>query len=239
MTIHTPSRRAATGARPLAHAAAAAAILLALLIAGCTETVNVPPMDVKVVDAYGVRLDEQATPQQVAYVLLRSLRDDVTAAQAGDRQRQKDAFRVTYSLAAFSEIEKRLLAGLGQSTLGAARQRKIYDVINHWAPIVGHYVRSFDLDEKTAVARMKTASLPDNSAVVLYEVVHDPQATGPADRPVILEITLVREKATAGPQEFIRVARVDFRGLAQRPATRPPATGPAATTPADPTPVGG
>jgi len=212
------------------------AALFVVMFAGCSEPVDIPPMDVKVVDAYGVRLDELATPQQVTYVLLRSLRDDVLAAQSGDRERQKEAFRITFSLAAYSDIEKRLLSMTDQSDRNKASTRRIHDVINHWAPIVGHYVRSFDLDEKTAVSRMRTLNMPDNSAVILYEVVHDPKSSDPADRkPVILEVTLVREKATEGSQEYVRVARGDFRGLAHRPAT----TGPAATQPATSQPVGG
>ena len=193
-------------------------------LSGCRQPVEIPPTEVKTVEAYGVKLDELATPQQVTFVLLRSMRDDVEAAQAGDRQRQKQAFRVTFSLGAFSEIEKRLSRGLGRDEntgLGESRERKIYDVIYHWAPIVGHYVRSFDLDEKTAVERTRATIRPNNTlAVVQYDVAHDPAASEPAERQaVVLEVTLTREKATAGTGEFWRVARVDFRGPATRPVT--------------------
>ena len=184
----------------------------------------------KVVDAYGVKLDELATPQQVVYVLLRSIRDDVDAAQKGDREGQKRAFRTTFSLGAFSEIEKRMALSLSenkQETLGDLRDRRLYDVIYHWAPIVAHYVASFDLDEKTAIGRMReqmgTTGVP--TCTVLYDVAHDPTASDPAKRqPATVEVVLTRERATSGSQEFWRVARVAFRGTqAARSASRPAA----------------
>ncbi|HSW46569.1 MAG TPA: hypothetical protein VLM89_13460 [Phycisphaerae bacterium] len=203
-------------------------------LSGCTRPVEIPPMDVKVVDAYGVKLDDFSPPQQVVYVLLRSLREDVEAAQAGDRSRQKEAFKVTFCLAAYGEIENRLKQGLGVADLGDSRERKIYDVINHWAPIAGHYVRSFEMDEKAAIDKFRTTVSSDGgSAVVLTDVVHDPESPDPADRrPVVFEVNLVREKSSDGSREFWRVARVDFRGLAGRPASRP-VSGPAGTQPAD------
>jgi hypothetical protein len=196
---------------------------------GCRQPVDIPPTDVKTVEAYGVKLDELATPQQVVYVLLRSIREDVEAAQAGDRERQKQAFRTTFALGAYSEIERRLARGLGEGKgddLGELRDKRIHDVINHWAPIAAHYVRSFDLDEKTAVAAMHEAAASNGSgaSVVLYEVAHDPAATDPAARqPAILEVTLVRERATGGSQEYWRVVRVAFRGPQGKTASRPAA----------------
>ena len=205
------------------------AAVAALVAAGCRQPVEIPSTDVKVVEAYGVKLDESATPRQVAYALLRAIRDDVESAQAGDRDGQKRAFRTTFSLGAFSEIEKRLARGLGdgkEDSLGETRDRRIHDVIYHWAPIVAHYVPSFDLDETTAVGRMKVLETPNatSTCIVVYDVAHDPAASDPAKRqPAMIEITLTRERSTGGAQEFWRVAKVAFRGSQAKAASRPAA----------------
>ncbi len=194
-------------------------VLTPLVLVGCSRPVEIPPTDVKVVEAYGLKLDEQASPEQVVYVLLRSIREDVEASQAKDRPAQQKAFEVTFSLGAFGEIASRLAAGLdekGRERLTQLRDKRIHDVINHWAPIVSHYVKSFELDEKIAAVRMrvaKTALGSKPAAIVLYDAAHDPTATEPADRqPATIEITLVKEPASGGSQEFWRVARVAFRG---------------------------
>jgi len=212
------------------------AIVSACCLPGCQKNVEIPPIEVKDVEAYGMTLDESATPQQVVYVLLRSLRDDFEAAQARDRERQKEAMRTTFSLAAFSEIEKRLARTFAQAEgktgteLGAHRDRKIYDVINHWTPIVGHYVRGFDLEMATAIAKMKVVT-PENgsSAHVYYDVSHDPQETDPAKQQrATLDVELAKEKATAGARMYWRVVRVAFRGPdAQKRVA--PTSGPEAT----------
>lgn len=213
------------------------AIVLMSVLAGCQKDVEIPPIEVKEVEAYGVKLDESATPQQVVYVLLRSLRDDFEAAQARDRQRQKEAFHTTFSLAAFSEIEKCLAktfaqqgGGKDSTSLGAHRDRKIYDVVYHWAPIVGHYVRSFDVEQAAAVAKMRMVQSANGSSVhVNYDVSHDPQETEPTNQQLAtLDIELVEEKASAGSRMYWRVARVAFHGPEAKrrigPASRPEVT---------------
>ncbi len=206
--------------------------------AGCRQNIDVPPTEVKAVEAYGVRLDETASPQRVVYVLLRSLRDDVEASQAKDRPRQKKAFETTFSLAAFSEIERRLVKAMGLEDKGGLadmRGQRLHEVINHWAPIVAHYIRGFDTDLNTAVERMKVFQQPQGTtAHVLYEVCHDPSQSDPAHRqPALLDVELAKEKSASGSQEFWRVAVVSYRGpkvnLDSVPATRPatPVTRPA------------
>jgi len=198
----------------------AVALLSVCWLAGCQKDVEIPPIEVKAVEAYGVTLDESAAPRQVVYVLLRALRDDFEAAQARDRQRQKEALRTTFSLAAFSRIEERLARTFAQSegkagtVLGAHRDRKIYDVVNHWAPIVGHYVRSFDLEMEAAVGKMRVATSANGSSThIYYDVSHDPQETDPAKQQrATLDVELVKEKASAGSRMYWRVARVAFRG---------------------------
>ena len=201
-------------------------VAVTLSVAGCRQPVDIPSTEVKTVEAYGVTLDELARPEQVAFVLLHSIHDDVVAAQDGERDDQKKAFQITFSLGAFNKIEERLVNGLGDRKnegLGEMRDKRIYDVINRWAPIVAHYVDSFDLNESTAVKKMRTlVSNDDSSCIVLYDVCHDPTATDPAMRqPATIEITLTRERASEGTQEFWRVARVAFRGPQAKASSRP------------------
>ena len=72
---------------------AGVACLTLVVLGGCRRDLDIPPMEVKTVDAYGVKLDAAAPPKQVVYVLLRALRDDVEASQAWDKAKKKQAFK--------------------------------------------------------------------------------------------------------------------------------------------------
>jgi hypothetical protein len=206
--------------------------VLGIHLAGCNEVEEkVPPPKVETVTQYGLTLDENATPQQVAYVLLRSLAEDVQAAQAKPPQRdaQKNANMITWSLAAPDEIEKRLLDGrrllskkaTRPDSLGVDRDKQIYAVVNLWAPIVAYYVSSFDKDPQTAMARMKVRrALELTGDEVLYEVWPDPSRPD-KDRHQTLSINLVRQKGTDSAKEYCRVARVGFAPRVARPTTAP------------------
>ena len=202
---------------------------------GCTKPEeDIPPAQVETVRAYGVTLDDSATARQVVYVLLRSLADDVKAAQAHQPDKQKAAMKLTYRLAAYSRIEEKLLgvinqgAGQKKTGLGDERDRKLFDFTKHWAPIVAHYVRSFDTNLEVAVGKMRERPHPGGQIThVFYDVSHDPAQTDPAKQQrATLDIELVKEKA--GPRSYWRVARIGYRG---RTSDRrvPPPTQPAAT----------
>ncbi len=194
---------------------------LAILVPACQDKVSVPPVEVQVVEAYGLRLDESAGPEQVVYVLLRSMREDFEAAQAHDHERQRKAFEVTFSLAAFTAIEKQILAATGtgaasqNADLGETRAQKLHNIIYHWTPIASHYVRSFDEDPAVLAPRMRVVPVAGETdhLHVYVDVAHDPQNPDPAERgPAVLGIRLAREKATTGPETYWRVARLAFVG---------------------------
>lgn len=196
--------------------------------AGCSkQEEEVPPVKIETVEAYGIRLDESATPKQVAYVLLRSLADDVQAAQAFQRERQRQALEQTFALAAYSEIERRLLQNFNANAKWEEgyRDRELFRVVNCWAPIVAHYVASFDTHFETAARKMQVEiDRGEKKAMVYYPVCHDPLSEDPAKREaVILQIELVREKANE--KLYWRVAWVGYRGLAggasSQPASQP------------------
>lgn len=225
---------------PRGPAGALTAAVLALVpLAGCTDpdAHDIPPAEVKTVAAYGVTLDGAATPVQVAYVLLRSLSEDIAAAQSGDREAQKAAAKITYSLGAYSIIEERLLqvANLARkdkkTTLGDDREKQLYELINNWAPIVAYYVRSFPKDMQEASSRMRTAAT-DTSAHVYMDVAHDPANPSPAKHETAtLDVELAKEPGAGG--SYWRVARVGYMGrpipLQMHPTTQPVGEGVPAT----------
>lgn len=218
------------------HCPAVALVIAYVCLSGCTPTKEIPPTETKTVSLYGQTLDESASPQQVVFALLRSLNDDVRAAQEHKHDEQKAAFARTFSLAAFHEIEKRLISvrqSLGQNTtLGGDREEKIYNVVHYWAPIVGHYIDSFDTEFAAAAAKMRSVVTGDGQiAHVYYPVVHDPRQTDPAKQQrATIHVELVREPA--GATSYWRVARVDFAGKDETERYFPASGTPAMTQPA-------
>jgi hypothetical protein len=121
---------------PVVPAAALAATVVLACLTGCSAPdEGIPPAEVKPVTAYGLRLDTTATPKQVAFVLLRSIADDVQAAQAHDTTRQKEALRLTHSLAAYSTIAARIGESPNRPADAArskARDRRLYTFVKDW-----------------------------------------------------------------------------------------------------------
>jgi len=210
---------------------------------GCTpEEEAIPSAKVKTVEAYGVMLDASAAPTDVAYVLLRSLADDVAAAQSHKHEEQEAANHLTFSLAAFEVIEARMLNFLNQnrpahkkkSSLGDARAKKLFTAVNYWAPIVAHYVRSFDTERGAAKQKMReVVGNGGKIAHVYYPVVHDPAQTDPAQQErAIIDIELAKVKGngaaeaadaneTGEANSYWRVVRVGFRAMADRTKPHP------------------
>ncbi len=198
--------------------------LLSALAAGCTKTEEIPPADVRVVEAYGVRLDEDASPTEVAYVLLRTLADDVHAARAHQHEKQEEAVEQTFALAAYDDIERRILGikNLGQKQpkpkLGDDRDEQIFEIVNRWAPIVSYYVESFPGDFDTAKAGFKVREEKTGGLVHVYcDLKHDPAEMDPAKQETAtLDIEMVRQ--SAGSKAYWRVARMSYLGAKERAA---------------------
>ncbi len=236
----TSIQRPVSSVRPLSAALVAAVAALVLFTACASHEDPVPPPATGPVTACGLTLDEHATPQQVAFVLLRALADDVQAAQTHRREDQRAAQELAWSLAAYDVIAERLIEshnrtrpGAPISSLGADRDRRIWQVVHFWAPIVAHYVPGFDVDFQAAADKMLVAMSQDRrSAHVFYPTMRDPSQVEPAAQErAVIDVELHMQKA--GDQEYWRVARVAFTGPRQllahtRPATAPadPASGP-------------
>jgi hypothetical protein len=120
------------------------ASIAALVIAcagGCSRDVRlagraVPHVQVRAVSHYGLTLDSRASPEQVGFVLLRAIREDVEAKTAAEREK---ALAVQFDLAAANVIQAR-------NKTKMARDEFIYNVVYRWAPTVSHYVAQFDLE---------------------------------------------------------------------------------------------
>jgi hypothetical protein len=190
--------------RPGPTALCAAAIALgAAMLNGCEDPQRVVgqrarTVVVQPVSAYGLTLDESAGPREVAYVLLRAIKDDIEADE--DFDAREAAFDLQLAVSAPDTIfERSVRKGLG-------RDENVRRIVWHWAPTLGHY--KDDFPESWPEAQERMARLPYSNAPrgeewtrVLIELA-DP--SGDPNAAVVAEIQLVREKG------FWRVVQVGF-----------------------------
>ncbi|MBI4717449.1 MAG: hypothetical protein HY763_06570 [Planctomycetes bacterium] len=144
---------------------------------------------VHTVSHYGVTLDEQAAPEQVAFVLLRAIRDDFLATSEAQRE---EAVARLYDVAAADAI-----GGLGGK--GLTRLETLYQVIHQWTPTVAYYARDLEEDwEKARPRLLRTRSQTTKSGKAEAEEVQvltelaDP--TADANARVVLVMGMVRER---------------------------------------------
>lgn len=167
---------------------------------------NIRKGDVRVVTDQGLILDEQAAPTQVAFVLLRAIRDEVRAEDPDARER---AFQRQFDLCAPETIYQanyryytRLI---GSYT--ADRDETVYRAVRSWAARVARYVDAFDFDWPAAERRFaqsavgKAASDGSEITSVLVEAA-DPD--GDPNASVVVKIDLTRESG------FWRVRWIGF-----------------------------
>lgn len=103
---------------------------------------HVQPMPVT---RYGVTLDQSASPEQVAYVALRAIREDVLAAKRAERDAAID---IQFDVSAPGVIKARNRTSLSEDEY-------VYRVVTHWGPTVAHYAGDFELESAAAIARLK------------------------------------------------------------------------------------
>ena len=195
--------------------------LLATALGGCSkpQEEKAPPLVVKTVDSKGVSLGPQASPQQVAYVLLSALAEDVRASQAHRSEDQKVARDLAFSLVAPKALEARIL-GVNAQFRGKRearledRDQKLYIITNSWAPIVAHYIADFPADPAAAAQRMWVRYNPGMTVAHVYLVVaHDPAEADSAKRETAtLDIEMAREAPDAGGDPYWRAVRISYLG---------------------------
>lgn len=234
MSIHTFGTRGRSpghSGRAVVFASTLSLALAGLALTGCTRSEPPPPKaEVKTVEAYGVTLDPSATPQQVVFVLLRSVADDYAAARSKDRQAQRKAQETTFSVAAFATIERELLRtanainpSLNKKDLGPDRDDKLFKTVHYWGPIIGHYLASFEkITPQELNERSWAVYGPEpGTAKVFLPVSHHmpPKLDTPEDETATIQVELTREPGTGG--EFWRVSLVRFLGRQVPPVSSP------------------
>ena len=112
---------------------------------------RIPHVVVETVSDQGVELGPQASPQDVVYVLLHAIRDDVLA--GADREARRQAL-----LRQMGVCDADYIYELYQSIMGPravySRDEWVYKKVHLWAPTLAYYVDSFDCDLGSAKARM-------------------------------------------------------------------------------------
>lgn len=179
----------------------AAVVVLMLNACGCSRDVRLSGRklrapNVRAVVQYGLNLDTQAAPEQVAYAALRAIHDDFRAA---NREAREEALDRQFDLAAGNEIVK-------QNRTGLSPEEYLFKVVNHWTPSISHYVDRFPTDWESAKARLlrrdfKSSDGKTAGAEVLLEV-DDP--TGEPNARAVVVVWLVQDTG------FWRVTHVGF-----------------------------
>ncbi len=110
---------------------------------------DIRDVSVGTISAYGKTLDQDATVQEVLYVLLNAVADDY---EATDKVERDKAMEIQFGVCAPAKI-KRALAGLRE--LGEQELKEgLYDAVRHWTPILAFYSHSFRDDFDTLSDRM-------------------------------------------------------------------------------------
>ena len=140
--MKTPDTRVWVGA-------AAIIGLGSVLCGGCSRDVRLADrklrsVTVQTVTHYGLTLDQSASPQRVAYVLLRAIRDDFLARSEADRETALDK---QFDICAVNVI------ATGNRAY-ANRDELIYNVVYRWTPTVSHYVHDFETEWEKAQERL-------------------------------------------------------------------------------------
>jgi len=192
-----------------------------IAVSGCSRDVRLADQklrDVQVgtVTHYGITLDQDASPKQVAFVLLRAMREDFEATSEAEREAALD---VLFDVAAANELQK-------FNTTGLTREEALFNFVYHWTPAVSHYTEQFPTEWERAESRFLQVipkadpdkRSPEESQVLLE--VDDPG--GDPNGGAVLVVSLVKDKG------YWRVLRVGFAPKLReipgrkREATEPP-----------------
>ncbi len=137
---------------------------------------------------YGMVLNEEASPEQVAFVLLRAIADDFSARSEAEREAALDK---QFDICAANVI-------LDRNVTSLSRDEFIYTVVHQWTPTVSHYVSDFETEWEKAQERfvlrgprlVKGADSAAMECEVLMEI-EDP--SGEQDTRVIMVVYLAQD----------------------------------------------
>lgn len=209
-------------------------IIAAAAVWGCSEDARLadasikPAVVVDVVDS-GLNLDRTASPDMVAFALLKAIRDDVEA--GNDQAAREAAFDRQYRLAAPAAIQKHHARYLGAEH--AERDESTYKAVRAWAPTLAYYVDNFNFTWDEAREAMTTRTIPSASPESL---------TKTDEKHVLLEVRDPHDEPNASAIVRVRLVEEDNRwrvwwvgfehsrrqlaAAAARPPARWPATAP-------------
>ncbi len=175
-----------------------------LALSGCSRDVRlddqkIRTVTVKAVMLYGENLDVNASPEKVAYVALRAIKEDFEAKSDADREAALDK---QFEVCAASELYR-------SNKTSLSRDEWVHNVVYRWTPTVSHYVADFPTTWEQASTRLvnrKTDAIADHpSGAKLSEIameVDDP--SGDANARVILLVWLAQDDG------FWRVTQLGF-----------------------------
>lgn len=166
---------------------------LGLTPSGCNRDVRLADaklrdVTVKPVTHYGVTLDAQASPEQVAFVALQAVRDDFLAESAEAREAALD---VQFAISAATVLDM---------AKGSTRTRReqLHYIVMHWTPTVSHYVGDFPKTLEEAQSRFRRSAArtrkSGNTEVEQCEVLME--AADPSGDPraqVVMMVHLARD----------------------------------------------
>ncbi len=135
------------------------ALLGLLLAGGCSEDArlaghSIPHVVVETVTDQGVVVGPEAGPQEVAFVLLRAIRDDVQA--GSDREARREALMRQLAVCDPDYIYE-LYQDVMDRRAVYERDEWVYKKVRLWAPTLAYYVDSFGMDLPRAKERLTTS----------------------------------------------------------------------------------
>jgi hypothetical protein len=153
---------------------------------------EIPTVTVQPVTHYGITLDDDATPEQVAFVALQAIREDFLAE---DEAARHEALDVQFSIAAANEIQAR-------NRTSMSRDEFVYNVVYRWTPTVAYYVDDFPTDWESAEPRLHRRSVTMLSSKAEAEDAEDrcevamevADPGGNPDAEVVLLVWLAKDK---------------------------------------------
>ena len=138
-----------------------AAGLAVMVPAGCRENarlagVDIPHVEVGTVEDQGLTLGPDASPTDVAFVLLRAIHDDMAAGSDADAREAALARQRAVCDPDFMYARYRHDYG---DRVVATRDQLVYLKVHMWAPVLGHYAGAFDFDVDQARSIMKQSPI--------------------------------------------------------------------------------
>ena len=114
------------------------------LLAGCKDPTiigyELKPVKTGPVEAYGLILDENSSPQDVVFVMFQAVRDDIQAAREHNRQAQLEAINLQAGIAASEWMHATFQQALERKSMPVlvTPEESVFKLIRFWAPMLGH-----------------------------------------------------------------------------------------------------